>query len=120
MISYSYNPPILKQAVKYFPRHYHVLPPVKEGVQRKVHWEYESSDKDDEPEESVMEGEEGGENVVDTVDGGVVRVLLNRVQKDPLFNSNVLILSIFWINKYFIKIVSNTGPLKPLFRLGEG
>ena len=42
-----------------------------------------------------MEGEEGGENVVDTVDGGVVRVLLNRVQKDPLFNSNVLILSIF-------------------------
>ena len=77
------------------PRHDHVLPPVKECVQGEIHGERETGDEDDEPEESVIEGEEGGEHVVDPVDGGVVRVLLDRVQQDPLLHSDVLVLYIF-------------------------
>ena len=80
---------------KHFPRDDHVLSPVEERVQRKVHREGKASDKDDEPEESVIEGEEGGEHVVDAMDGGVVRVLFDRVQKDPFLHCDILFLSIF-------------------------
>ena len=77
---------------RYFPSHYHVLPPVQECVEREVDGEREAGDEDDKPKETVAEGEERCEHVVDAVDCGVVRVLLDRVEENSLLNRDALIL----------------------------
>ena len=62
----------------------HVFPPVQEGVDEKVAGEDEADEEDDKPEDAVGEGQEGAEDVVDAVDGRMLRVLPHRVQQQLL------------------------------------
>ena len=59
-----------------------LLSPVQEGIKWEINWEDETSDEDEEPEQPVLEGEEGGEHVVDAMDGCVIWVLLDSVQQN--------------------------------------
>ena len=67
------------------------LSPVQECIKREIDWEDETSDEDEEPEQSVLEGEEGGEHVVDAMDGCVIWVLLDSVQQNSFLHSDLLI-----------------------------
>ena len=68
------------------------LSPVQKGIKREIDGEDETSEEDNEPEQPVLEREEGSKHVVDAMDGSVVRVLLDCVQQDSLLHSDLLIL----------------------------
>ena len=68
------------------------LSPVQEGIKWEINREDEASDEDEEPEQSVLEGEERSEDVVDAMDSCVIWVLLDRVQQNSFLHSDLLIL----------------------------
>ena len=67
------------------------LSPVQEGIKWEINWEDEASDEDEEPEQSVLEGEEGREDVVDAMDCCMIWVLLDCVQQNSFLHSDLLI-----------------------------
>ena len=68
-----------------------LLSPVQEGVKWEINWEDETSDEDEEPEQPVLEGEEGSEDVVDAMDRCVIGVLLDSIQQDSFLHSDLLL-----------------------------
>ena len=56
------------------------LSPIEKGIKWEINWKDQPSDENNEPEQSILEGKEGSEDVVDAMDCRVVGVLLDCVQ----------------------------------------
>ena len=67
------------------------LSPVQECIEWEINREDEASDEDQEPEQSVLEGEEGSEHVVDAMDRCMIWVLLDSIQQDSFLHGDLLI-----------------------------